>query len=269
MIIDLRSLTPTLCNLMKIDPPGVSTAPVIDEVIEYARQVVTNHGFQRCLVFNPDALGKQLYEHHRKRFEVVESIAPLKVGLRSMFPPKTPVCFASMYTGSAPDVHGILQYEKPVLKVDTLFDTLSGSGIRTAIVAVKDSSIDLIFRNREIDYFTEVDDTEVTRRVVSLMEMGEHEFIVAYQQEYDDTLYLTLPESPPALEAMVNHIQGFSILGEAFDKYWRDYNRVIVFAPDHGGHVDDVTGRGNHGLDIPADMDLVHFWGFRAGKQQP
>ena len=36
----------------------------------------------------------------------------LSESLSSMFPPVTPVCFASMYSGLEPQHHGIMKYEK-------------------------------------------------------------------------------------------------------------------------------------------------------------
>ena len=121
----------------------------------------------------------------------VVSASDVQVELRSMTPPKTPVCFASMFTGAPPEVHGIRKYERPVLTCDTLFDALARAGKRAAIVAVRDCSMDIIFRSRPIDYFTEDYDPQVTERALELVRDGNHDFIVAYNQEYDDTLHRT------------------------------------------------------------------------------
>ena len=32
----------------------------------------------------------------------------------------------------------------------------------------------------------------------------------------------------------------------------------MVFAPDHGAHV-DPEGRGDHGVDIPEDLEVFHY----------
>ena len=64
-----------------------------------------------------------------------------------------------------------------------------------AIVAVADSSIDRIFRNRNIDYFSEIYDKQVTSRTIQLIKANVHDFIVAYHQEYDDALHRSTPES--------------------------------------------------------------------------
>ena len=50
---------------------------------------------------------------------------------------------------------------------------------------------------------------------------------------------------------------------QAFDECWNGYNRMIAFTPDHGSHKNSSTGKGDHGEDIPEDMELRHFYGFR------
>ena len=40
-----------------------------------------------------------------------------------------------------------------------------------------------------------------------------------------------------------------------------DSRRLVVFSPDHGVHLDEETGKGGHGLDIPEDMEVRSFWG--------
>ena len=48
----------------------------------------------------------------------------LEVRYETVMPSVTPVCFGTMYTGAQPEVHGIRRYEKPVIKIDTIFDVL-------------------------------------------------------------------------------------------------------------------------------------------------
>ena len=54
----------------------------------------------------------------------------------SVMPSVTPVCFASMYTGVMPDVHGIKFYTKPVLKIETFFDVLIKADVVDVAVVV-------------------------------------------------------------------------------------------------------------------------------------
>jgi hypothetical protein len=186
--------------------------------------------------------------------------------LHAELPSVTPVCFASMFTGAAPEEHGITKYEKPVLQCDTVFDALSRAGWRVAIVAVKGSSIDTIFRNRNVDYFSEDYDPQVIARAEALLQEGVHSLVLAYLQEYDDTLHRTTPFSVAALHAMRNNIAAFDYLATVFDRAWAQYDRAILFCPDHGGHIDPDTGRGTHGLSSPDDLEVLHFFGLRSGR---
>lgn len=254
-------LTPTICRLMRIPPPAVSDGAELQSVIRVAGAEIHGACVEKCLVYAPDAIGSNLYSRYESYFAPVLRYTQLAVEVKSVFPPKTPVCFASMFTGAAPERHGIKVYEKPVLACETIFDILTKARKRVAIVAVKDSSIDKIFRGRPLDYFSENYDRQVTERVVALLKLNNHDFIVAYHQEYDDVLHRTNPESAEALRAVRNHINSFERMVAEVEKYWNNANRLIVFAPDHGAHIDPATGKGTHGEDISEDMDVTHFWG--------
>jgi hypothetical protein len=171
-----------------------------------------------------------------------------------------------MFTGAAPEAHGITKYEKPVLGCDTVFDALLRAGRRVAIVAVKGSSIDTIFRGRKADYFSEEYDPQVVAQAETLLQKGIHDIVLAYLQEYDDTLHRTTPFSPAALQAMRNNIAAFDYLSTVFDRVWAQFDRAILFCPDHGGHIDPNTGCGTHGSSTSDDLEVVHFFGLRSGE---
>jgi hypothetical protein len=238
-----------------VAPPEHATTTIYEDIVANASSGKIN----KCLIYAPDALGYDLCTAHPKFFDRVRAHAPNEVLVQSVVPSVTPVCFASMFTGAQPRVHGIQEYERPVLKCDTLFDALVRAGKRVALVAVKNSSIDLIFRNRSLSYFSEQYDPEVTARVIRLMEENNHDLILAYHQEYDDNLHRTTPFSAECLEALEKHIASFELLAKEFEHAWRNYSRALFFTPDHGGHVDTATGKGTHGLDIPEDMVVKHF----------
>jgi len=124
----------------------------------------------------------------------------------------------------------------------------------------------MIFRNRYITYFAEKDDKAVVERTVDVIEGNEYDVIVAYQADYDDNLHKTEPYSPICIQALERHIQDFIIMAEAANLHWKDINHVIAFTPDHGAHIDPSTGKGDHGLDIPEDMDIFHCYGVYTGK---
>lgn len=261
----ITSVTPTICKLMKLTPPSCSDGEVIQLLIEEAK-VKAIPQIEKCLFYAPDAIGASLYNKYPSIFTDILQHAPIEVSLCSVVPPKTPVCFASMFIGAMPNMHGIQEYKKPVLECDTLFDVLIRDGKKPAIVAVVNSSIDCIFRNRHIDYFSEIYDEQVTSRTIQLIEENTHDFIVAYHQEYDDALHKFTPESEKAIEAVKNHVNSFVEIAKHCKSAWRKYNHMIMFAPDHGAHIDPDTGRGAHGKDISEDMEIYHFYKIVSGK---
>lgn len=259
------SVTPTICKLMKITPPSCSDGDIIQSLVERS-EVKQISQIEKCLIYAPDAIGTNLYKKYPSLFADILQHAPIKVNLYSVVPPKTPVCFASMFTGAMPNIHGIQEYKKSVLECDTLFDALIRAGKKVAIVAVANSSIDCIFRNRNIDYFSEIYDEQVTSRTIQLIEANEHDFIVAYHQEYDDALHKSTPESEIAIEAVKNHVDSFVKIAKHCKLAWGKYHRLIMFTPDHGAHIDPDTGRGTHGKDISEDMEIYHFYNIAPGK---
>jgi hypothetical protein len=263
----IQAVTPTLCRLLGLDAPALCAVPPLERVLSAARARTGEGRIERCLVYAPDAVGNHLQPGCPDLFTEIARLAPVAVPLRAVFPPKTPVCFASMFTGASPASHGIRRYEQPVLRCDTLFDAMVRAGRRVAIVAVTDSSIDRIFRGRNLDYFSESYDPDVTARALALIEADEHDFILAYHQEYDDLLHETTPFSDSAILAFRHHVAAFRELVEAADKYWLRYDRAMVFAPDHGAHLDPETMTGAHGEDIPEDMELTHFYSFSGSGQ--
>jgi hypothetical protein len=142
-----------------------------------------------------------------------------------------------------------------------------------------------IFRNRQIDYFTEDYDPQVTERALELVHEDKHDFIVAYHQEYDDLMHRFGPESPEAVAAAKRHVETFVRFWQVTEQHWQAYSRVLLFAPDHGAHHKENGGQppgekrgtvpgsrtgpsegtvpvflGDHGEDIPEDMEVTHFW---------
>ena len=100
----------------------------------------------RVFMYNPDAIGEWMVEKHPEIFDPLMKKVDLSENLSSMFPPVTPVCFASMYSGLEPEQHGIMKYEKPVLKVNTVFEDLAAAGKKVAIVCTAGDSIAEIFK---------------------------------------------------------------------------------------------------------------------------
>ena len=262
----IASITPTICNLMDVPLPSLSTTDILDEILQLNKKK-GNNLISRCLVYAPDALGYFLTHRYKDDFQRIEKTAPHSVRLCSVFPPKTPVCFASMFTGASPKEHGREKYDKQILECETIFDAFIKAERKVAIIAVKDSSIDLIFRGRDLDYFTEENDEAVTRKTIEVLQEDKHDLLVVYHQEYDDTLHALTPICEEAITAMNNHIDSFIKLGEAFDKYWNNHNRLILLTPDHGAHISREDGKGTHRNNIPEDMIVNHYFNIRLGKK--
>lgn len=233
-------------------------------MLDAAQAILHDRPIERCLIYAPDAIGKHLLSQLPEEFAKAQLLAPLAVDLDAVLPTVTPVCFASMFSGAPPAVHGIQTYARPRLISDTLFDALARAGKRVTIVAVQHSSIDTIFRGRAIDYFSEEYDPQVTARTLELLAADRHDFILAYHQEYDDALHRTTPFSDEALAAARRHFASFTTLAEAAARAWAGHSYALAFCPDHGAHVNPDTGRGTHGSRLPDDVQVRHFFGIAA-----
>lgn len=250
---DLRAFAPTLCRLMEVPPPALAAGKGFDELRSSGGRI------KKALIYCPDAFGLHALARFPALHERLRACSTHEIELASVFPPRTPVCFASLFTGGAPADHGITTYARPVLACDTLFDALVRARKKVAIAAVKDSSIDLIFRGRPLDYFSPADDAGVTLRALELLKDDRHDVIVVYHQEYDDRLHDTPHFSAASAAALERHASSWELLAAAAAQAWtRDY--LLAFTPDHGGHLDPATGRGDHGEDRPEDMELRHFF---------
>ncbi len=265
----IAALASTISSLFGIDAPKLASEPALEDVLDLASRLIDGETIDKCLVFAPDALGMHIWPTCEQQVRMIRGVCPLQVPLRAVVPPKTPVCFASMFTGTPPGVHGITRYERPVLRCDTLFDTVIRSGRKSAIVAVKNSSMDLIFRDRDLDYFSENYDPEVTRRTLDILDNGLYDLIVVYQQEYDDALHRTHPCSEESIRALTKHVRAFQAIAEYAKRNWSCHNYAIVFAPDHGAHTDPVSGKGTHGEDIHQDMQVCHWYQIARREEGP
>jgi len=151
----IGDLTPTICALTGIpEPPdcgGTAIAPVVDQAVHVTG---TDAGIRKVLIFCPDAVGEKHRQLYPDQLARVERLAEFRFLCSSVMPSVTPVCYATIFSGASPEVHGIRKYEKPVLTVQTLFDVFAAAGKHAAIVSVNGCSIDTIFRRRDVDYYS-------------------------------------------------------------------------------------------------------------------
>jgi len=259
----MTQLAATVADIMGIEPPR-QAEPKVGWLSELLKSKA-NGKVDRAVIYNPDAIAMWLFQNYTADFAPVLKHTQVGVPLKTVFPSVTPVCFASMYTGTQPEIHGVRQYEKPVVTTDSLFDALLRADKRVAIVAVKGSSMSKIYAGKALDYFILSYDEEVAEKAVELIEKDEYDFISVYTQEYDDAMHLTGTESEPSLEAMNNQINIFEMLAGAIDKNDEKHNTLFCFCTDHGVHSNE-NGGGTHGADIPEDMNILHFFGIKPSK---
>ena len=220
----------------------------------------------RVFMYNPDAIGEWMVEKHPEIFVPLMEKVDLSENMSSMFPPVTPVCFASMYSGLEPEQHGIMKYEKPVLKVNTVFEDLAAAGKKAAIICTAGDSIAEIFKERPIDYFIYDDHNLCNLKALELIEQDEHDLIVLYNGNYDWAIHRFRPEGRRSLKELRANIETYCKLCDAIRKHWKTHNTVLFFSPDHGCH-NSILPPGNHGKNIPKDMNIRHFYSFFAGKK--
>lgn len=250
----------TINSLLGV-PVREETAEPLQEVLAGAAQIFGNRQCDRVFLYNPDAVAMWIYEKYKDSFAELEKRLSLRLPMLSVVPPVTPVCFGSMYSGLLPEKHGIMKYEKPVLKVKTVFDDMAQNGKRAAIVSTEGDSISKIFLNREIDYFIYPTKQECNRKALELVEEDSHALIVLYNGDYDYYMHRFTPEGKRPLRALRENIETCCGIYDAIKAHWKNHNCTMAFAPDHGCHRKYLF-LGSHGINEVCDMNIMHFYGF-------
>lgn len=245
------------------DCVGIQKPPEAEEANGLVTKMMKSRGIEKTekvLIYNPDAIGMWLFQKYTSKFEPVLKHTNIGVPVCTVLPSVTPVCFGTMYTGVEPEIHGITKYEKHVIGSESLFDSLVKAGKKTAVVAVENSSMAVIFGGRDIDYFILPYDGKVNDKAEALIRDSDYDVIVVYNQEYDDVMHRTFPESESSLAALERHINAFDRLCRAVRAGWRSCNALVCWATDHGIHTGE-NGRGTHGCDVEEDLNVMHFFG--------
>jgi len=263
--ICLTSVYATIAHMSGIETPEEidKANPILTSLFE---KKLKGKKVDRTVIYNPDAVGLWLYSNYTELFKdaVLSSDVALPIG--SVMPSVTPVCFASMYTGVLPEKHGIKKYQKPVLKTDTVFDAFLRNGKKVAIVSTTGDSISKIFLERELDYFIYDTIDEVNSKALELIENDVHDLIVIYNGNYDSTMHKFGPEAEESLEALKANIEFYRVLIQKINSCWGKHDVFYGFCPDHGCH--EIDGNcGSHGLDMPEDMNVIHFYAIKESKQ--
>ena len=262
----IGDLTPTICEINNWQVPAQSGATPIPVVVDHAQRVFEGEGKnEKTFIYCPDAVGEIHRQHYPELLARVEKVAGIRLLSSGVMPSVTPVCFGTIFSGASPEVHGITHYTKPVLEVETLFDSAANAGKKVAIIAVNQCSIDMIFRKRKVDYYSMRTDARCREIAEKVLRTDDYDMIVCYSTDYDHLSHKTGCDSEESVTALKNCVQYFEDFARLTDEIWGKYNHTLVWAPDHGNHPISETS-GTHGTNTPEDMLVNHFYRITPGK---
>ncbi|MGP1587539.1 MAG: hypothetical protein ACTTHG_04280 [Treponemataceae bacterium] len=259
----ITQVASTVLTLLGV-PAAQGMSEPIPEVLEHAKNKFNgSYACDRVFMYNPDAIAQWIFgKYHKKYFSKAQNVSDLTLNMLSVFPPVTPVCFGSMYSGLQPAIHGIQSYVKPVLKCKTIFDQLIEHKKKVAIVSTAGDSISLIFLERNMDYFIYKTVKECNDKAAQLIKSDEYDCIILYNTNYDYWMHRNTPTGPLAVRAIRQNVNEFCELNELIKNEWGSKHRTaLAFAPDHGCHR-WLGVLGQHGLNEPCDMNINHLWSF-------
>lgn len=254
----LDRLCASLAYAMGICPPECA-AEASTQLNEYIDKVFAGEKADRIFMYNPDAVAEWIYRKYPALVQPAVSHAELEVPFQTVMPSVTPVCFGTMYTGAQPAVHGIRQYAKPVIKIDTIFDALIRAGKKPVIVSMTDCSMSKIYLERDMDYFIYDTVAEVNAKAAQIIMEDKYDFVVVYNTNYDFVMHKKGPESVDALAELKVNTEAFAMFSTMIERHWKHHSTLVGFAMDHGCH--EIDGNcGSHGLDMPEDLNIVHLF---------
>jgi len=256
--ISLDSLCSALAYAVGVDAPS-EAAPADKRLCDYTDKMFGNEKADRIIMYNPDAIAQWIYEKYPHLMKAACDNTELALPYCAVMPSVTPVCFGTMYTGAQPGVHGIRKYEKPIIKIDTIFDALIRAGKKPVIIADSECSIGKIFLDRPMDYFIFDNREDVNAKAAEIICEDKYDFIVIYNGNYDSVMHKHGPESVEALAELHANAEIFAELSSLVKSRWASHNTLMGFAMDHGCH--EIDGScGSHGLDMPEDLNIVHLY---------
>ncbi len=254
----LDTLCASLCRAIGLDKPDLA-AEGNKQLNDYIDSVFGTNKADRIFMYNPDAIAQWVSEKYSQLIKEVKSICDCTVSYEAVMPSVTPVCFGTFYSGVQPEVHGITAYKKPVLTVETIFDTLIAAGKKPVIIAETDCSIAKIFLERDMDYFIYDTIAEVNAKAAEVIIEDEYDFVVVYNGNYDSIMHKFGTESIEALGELRANSEAFAVFDALIKKHWKNHNTLLGFCMDHGCH-DIDGGCGSHGLSMPEDLEILHFY---------
>ena len=264
--ISMDTVCASLAYAMGVEAPRQAASPA-EPLTKYVDEKLGGKKVDRIVMYNPDAIGQWVAEKYPFLTAEVVKQTELALPLRTVMPSVTPVCFGTMYTGAQPQVHGIQAYEKPVIKIDSLFDAMIRAGKKCAIVSNPQCSLNHIFREREMDYFEGIDGDQINAIAARLILEDNYDLLVIYNGNYDFRQHRAGPEGLDALAELKCNSRAFNTFAYMIANNWKHHNTLLGFAMDHGSHaippMEKPNGTiyiGSHGDEIPEDLNVVHHY---------
>lgn len=260
----LDTLCGALAYAMGVEPPK-HAAEANPELSAYVDQILNGGKVDRIFMYNPDAISQWVCEKYPEYILQVNAYTDLHLPLCSVMPSITPINFGTMYTGAQPEVHGILEYVKPVIRIDTLFDAMVRAGKKCAIIADEKCSMSHIYLERDIDYITAPNYWTVNALAAKAILEDKYDFIVCYNGNYDYRQHRKGPEDPEALAEIKSNNIAFAMFSEMIKQNWKGHNTLVGFAMDHGSHWETYYKEGafrlgNHGSELEEDRNILHHY---------
>ena len=256
--ISLDTVCAALAYAAGVEKPHCA-ADANPTLVNYIDSSLGGEKTDRIFMYNPDAVAQWIYEKYPSLMRRAISLCDLELPLCTVMPSVTPVCFATLYTGAQPSVHGIKTYEKPVISIDSLFDSFIRAGKKVAIVAENECSMSKIYLERDMDYFFYDTVEEVNAKACELIIENSYDMISVYNGNYDAVMHAHSPEGIEALCELRANDEAFATFFHLIENNWTSHNTLIGFAMDHGCH--EIDGKlGSHGLDMDEDLNIVHLY---------
>ena len=260
----LTTLADALSYAMGIEPPA-QAEPKNEALSHYVDEAFGGRKADRIFMYNPDAIAYWVQRKYPFFMETVTKNTDLAIPFRTAFPPVTPVCFGTMYTGAEPKVHGIMKYERPVIRIDTLFDALIRAGKKPLIISIENCSMSLIFNERPMDYIIKKTVEEANAAAMEAILEDKYDFIAVYNDNYDHCMHAAGPEDVRTLAEMRYNDRMFGTFADLIRRHWTRHDTLLGFGMDHGCHArykekENGVSLGDHGYDVPEDREICHYY---------
>lgn len=223
----ITQIAPTLCSLLGIRSPAHTTCSAIEDVVSDMGHV------ERLAVVVLDSFGVATWERFLDLTPQFNSLADDRLlYIRALHPPKTPVSFASMMTGTPPEVHNIRERTDP-LNVETVFEVASEQGLESAAVGRLNSTVGIMLSKfAKHRYIAPTDEDEELIRLAIKAIKEKIAFILIQLLDIDDACHkfgLNKPETVKAIAQTDERLGGLIY-------HLKQNGYAFIILADHGVH---------------------------------